>query len=1104
MIKKFAQFWIENSKVTIVMILVIILWGIWSYLIIPKQYNPDIPVPAFSIIIPSPWFSAKEVRNLVVEPLEDKVSEIRWMDHIYWISNKDYWVVTLRFKVGFNKEDATTLLYNKIFENADKKPLWVKDPIIMKMDPDDFPIYNFAVINKKWGDNIKLRKIAYDLSNKLKFINGTSVFYIAWWDKDNLNILLDLKQIEAKNINIMHVYNIIKSNNIVFPWWDLKLDKTESSITIDWNINSLDKLKKLVVWNYRWKPVYLWEVAKIFRWVAEKNNYQFLTKKSSTGSLSSYSAVYVWIAKQKWVNSVKLTKQIKNQLFKIAKTLPENYKIVEVADQWVVAKNATNSLLLNLVESIIIVFIVLLFYLWKKDAINNAVAIPITLLAVFLVALIVHDNINRIVLFALVLALWMLVDNSTVVIENIARHIKLRDKNTSIKQAILNWVWEVWTGVTLATITRILALVSMFFVTWMIWQYMWWVPKYVVIALIISLFVAFSINPFLAYHFYKGEKLKKNLEKEEEQLEEKKTKLVLKYEKMMWYFLSKSWKTRRRTFKIIFWASLIFIAFFFSAIWGFRMWMLPKDNRNQIYIWLDWENNWTVKKSKEVADYTNNLLSSYYYDNCQKKNKDLCIIKNVDYSVWIAPIIDFANAFRWVTSRKMPNQVSLRINLLDKTKRDLSSIDFTTKLRPYIEKKLWSKYPDVKIRVLEDPAWPPVRSAYMLKVEWKRDIPYKNLEVLAQYLRKNLEPILKKDNVVDLYTTVDTKKTNYKIEINHQLLSSYWLSVQQVAYTIYNIFKWMNVDLIHDKHVKEPINIYLSVKPKQKYVANIFNNISFLNKKWARIYLKQFAKIVPVEVWHKEYSEDKYRSVYIYWEIDHNSIFYSGLHTTMALKNNKFWHHDFKVISWNLYEVNIKSLKDWEVYKISWGWERKLALDTFRDLWIAMLMALLAIYFLMVAQFKSFRIALVVMMTFLLWLFWIIPWFSLEYFLNDVYFTSPCMIWLIALAWIVVWNAIILIEYLNVLLNKWLSKWDALINAGSTRMRAIIITSLTTVLWSLTILWDPVWWGLWWSIVWWLSASALLTLIVIPIFLYDNIECRKVDTSCKIDEEIPM
>ena len=277
-----------------------------------------------------------------------------------------------------------------------------------------------------------------------------------------------------------------------------------------------------------------------------------------------------------------------------------------------------------------------------------------------------------------------------------------------------------------------------------------------------------------------------------------------------------------------------------------------------------------------------------------------------------------------------------------------------------------------------------------------------------------------------------------------------------------------------------------------------------MNKKGQKIYLKQFAKITKTDLEHTIYTEDKYKSVYIYWEVGNNSIFYIALHATLAMIKDKFWEWNFKVKSFNPYEVNIVSTKTWKEYKLAWWGERKLSIDTFRDLGIAMIMALLAIYFLMVAQFKSFKIAGIIMLTFLLGLFGIMPWFSLIHELWGVIFTAPSMIWVIALAWIVVWNAIILIEYVNLLLKKWYSKSLALMKAWKTRMRAIIITSLTTILGSMTILSDPVWWGLGWSIVWWLSASAVLTLIVIPIFLYDAIECKEESWSCSIPETIEL
>lgn len=1097
MIKKFTQFWIENTKVTIVLLIVTIITGIGSYILIPKQYNPDIPVPAYNIIVPAPWFSAKEVEHLVVEPLQDKIYETKDIDHIYGVAHDDFWVVTVRYKVWSDKEKATTRLYNKIFENMGQKPIWVKEPIIKKMDSDDFPVYTFGIVNTKNNDPIQLRKTAKTIANKLKFVDGVSEFYLVWWYKDNIQVELDMDKLKAKHIDIMQVYNAIEKDNLVFPWWDLKLDKTSSSIIINWNINSIEKLNKLIVWNYRWKSVYLQEVATIFKWVWEKNYYSFITNKK----FDLKDAVFIWVARAKWVNQVTLVDDLKKKLDEVKKSLPDGYKIVDVDNEWKVARESTNALLINLAESVLIVFLVLWLYLWFKDAINNSFAIPLVLFMVFLIAFVVWDNINRIVLFALVLALWMLVDNSTVIIENIAKHIKEKKDWESVKDAILKAVDEVWVWVILATITRILALVAMFFVTWMMGEYMWWVPKYVIISLIVSLFVAFSINPFLAYYFHK------NTNKKDNKIDSKPTKksaLVRWYEWFLAFFLWDNHKWRRRFFKLTFWLSLFAVLILPPLFWVFKMGMLPKDDKNQIYIWIDGKDNWSVKKSKEVAEYTDKLLNQYYYDNWDKKHKNLDIVKNTSYWIWVAPIVDFANAFRWVSFRSQQNQISLRVNLIDKEKRKMSSIDFTMKMRDILKKQIWEKYPDAKIRLLEDPAWPPTRAAFMLKVQWDRSAKYSDLENLSDFIKEKINPLLKKDDVVDVYTTKDTYRTNYKVDIDHQLLSKYWLTTQQVAYTIYNIFKWSDVSLVHDKHTKEPINIHLTVKENQKYTQDIFNQITFMNQKWQKIYLNQFAKLVPWEQDHTIYTEDKYKTVYIYGEMWDNSVVYPAFHITVAMMQDKFWQGNFKVIGKNPYWVTIKSKETWQTYHINWWWERKLSLDTFRDLWIAMIIALLSIYFLMVAQFKSFKIAWVIMITFLIWFFGIMPWFSLVHELLWVWFVSPSMIWVIALAWIVVWNAIILIEYLNLLLRQWYNKKLALIKAWSTRMRAIIITSLTTVLGSLTILSDPVWWGLGRSIVWWLSVSAVLTLIVIPIFLYDVIEYDENTYKYKVDETIEL
>jgi multidrug efflux pump subunit AcrB len=151
-----------------------------------------------------------------------------------------------------------------------------------------------------------------------------------------------------------------------------------------------------------------------------------------------------------------------------------------------------------------------------------------------------------------------------------------------------------------------------------------------------------------------------------------------------------------------------------------------------------------------------------------------------------------------------------------------------------------------------------------------------------------------------------------------------------------------------------------------------------------------------------------------------------------------------------------------------------------------MIIAILAIYFLIVGQFRSFAVAWVVMLPFLLWFFGIFPWFSILYLLKNEYFNATAMIWIISLAWIVVWNAILLIDYVNILKSRWWTIEKAIIEAWYIRFMPIMLTSMAAIFGAIKITSDPVWSGLARSIVWWLATSAILTLIAIPIFYYDS------------------
>jgi len=1130
MFAKIAEFFIKNWKLTFVLVLITLIAWVWAYFVLPKQYNPTIVVPAFNVMVPAPSLEAWEIKKLVVEPLEDKLMELEWIDDVYWLSWENFWAVMVKFKVWTDKEKAKIRLIQKIRENMDLKPLSVKEPIIKTIDPDELPQITFAISYKDWNEKEKiseeekyiyLRQIANIIKKDIRTIENVTTMDIVWGFHKNIVVELDIEKIEAKNVDIMWIYKTLEENNLSLPSWDINSKSWEKTfVSVEWKFSNIENLKKLVVWDFNWKIVYLEDVAKIKYWINRINKTSTYTDNKDK---KTKETVFLWVWKAIWTNAVFVTKDVIKKVEEIKKKLPKNIEVNIIQNEWKTAEEATNMLLINLVQSVIIVFLVLAFYLWAKDAFNTSVSIPLTLWMVFLIAYIFWENINKITLFALILVLWMLVDNSTVVVENISRHLKERKHTWKRKlKAVLEWTQEVWAWVILATVTRLLAFGSMFAVTWMMWEYMGPIPQFAIRALLVSLAIAFTINPWISYLWAK--ELEEEDTKKKEKSDESPLKIRRKYVAFMKFFLddSKTWKFKRILFKLVFWFGLFAIILWPIYAWIFKARMLPKSNQNQIYLWIDAPKDWWIEKMKKLEKDVNKILlnPNLVLEDKKEKNKDLVKKQKIDTSLdWVVKSVsitmgqpfmwDFANLFRWWLNRFWENELSARINLVSPSKYEekykktrLSSEEFTIRLRPKLKEYLLSRYPDIKIRLLEDPPGPPVRATFLIKI--KSDANPENVDKFREIVEKEVKKIAPKQKVVDVLNSKNNPKRKVTIKIDNESLSLAWLTTQQVAYTLWIALNWVPINLVKNKDSLEATNIILTSLEKQNTNLNILKKITFTNPSGQKIPLESIATLKYEFVSNEIYTDKREEAQYIYWEMWDNSLIYPVIELFWKFMDDSFWatkklvkndktkkeetvlEKNYKLVSWSPYELNYIWLKDWKKYKIEWWWEWELTMDTFRDLWIAMWLSLLAIYFLLVWQFASFRIAWVIMITFLLWFFWVFPGFTVLYLLKNEYFSATSMIWVIALAWIVVWNAIILIDYLNVLKKNWLTIKNALLKAGYVRFAPIILTSLTTVFWAATIIWDPVWSGLAWTIIWWLFISSILTLVVIPIFYYDS------------------
>lgn len=1077
MLKNFARFFLENEKITIVLISIITFFGIGAYIMLPKQYNPSIVAPAFNIMIPINGYSSYDASQFVARNIENKIKELEWVDKILSYASDNFTSVMVSFKVWIPQEIAKTRLYDKMYGNYDLRPFEVDEINIKSIDPEELPQISFALTysgQDLWEKEtwIYLRSIANHIKEEIKQIPNTTAMDIIGGYENNISIELNKEKIESFWLDVGQVVSIIKSSFIHKTVWNLEND-TKTTLLLNSNLNSIKELEELLIYNNSWAKIYLRDISKIYSGPINIKNYFSYSDK-----FNSKTSVFLWIAKQKWTNSVLVVEDVIKKIEEMKKELPKNVTINVIQDEWETARHATNELTLHLFFSIFVVLVILIIFLGFKNALNAAFCIPMVLGIVFIVWFIFGLDINRITLFALILSLWILVDDSIVVVENNARHLSMMNKTGKTKnEALLDSVKEVWVSVVMSTITRVMSFVAMFAVTGMMWDYMKPIPIFASIALIASLFIAFSINPFLASKFCWSN----NCSSHES---DKESRFMQKYWKIIWKYIDDTAETlkSRKKLKFIFWISLFLIIILPISTGIFKARMLPKADKNQVYIWIDSPRDFSIEKTKEIEKN----MSDFLLNKKDKLPEELNIVENVSSTTGERFLGDFANLFRWGGNRMMPNQISARINIIESKERDMTSEQYVIKIRPLLKNYLFALYPDIKFRLLEDPPGPPTMATFQIKVKWQEDLTFDELTLFAQDVEKIVKSIEKEEKLVDLTNTITTAYKKIEINLNDDYIAERWLNINQIYQTIWAIYNPMQVSFVHTKWRSiEPIQIVVWFNKKDNSSLEFLSNMYFTNPKWEKVKLDEIATLKTDFASPEIYTEWRSTTIHIYSEIWNNSVVYPVLKLYDLFWSKQFESLGYKKISSSPYKIEFLNIKNNKKYRIEWWWEWEITMDTFRDLGIAMIMSLLAIYFLIVTQFKSFRVGWIVMTTFLLSFFGIFPGFSILYLIKWEYFTATAMIWAIALGGIVVWNAIILIDYIEQLVKEW--KWlsYAVIEGSKKRFVPVLLTSIAAVFGSFIITTDPVWSGLAWAIISWLSASAVLTLFFIPIFYFD-------------------
>ncbi len=1067
-----ATFFLRHKELGVLTFIGIFVWGALSFIMMPKQYNPEITAPAFQIVTEFPGATSEDVYQLVTKKMEDRLREIPTVDKIMSQSyDGGASIVIAQFYIGENLEDAKVTLMQKLQSNMDDKPLGVKDPQIIAIDPDDVPIMVLSLTADSLSP-ASLRSLAYDLVDKLKQVQGTSVVAVVGGKQKELRVDIDPDKLAQNNLTLQRVVDTIRGNNMYIPAGNIENKDNNYKVTV-WGVTaSVEDLKNIVLNQENGAVVYLSDIATVSYQDAEtKSEVRFWEKEGS-----DKEAVYIAISKLKGTNATTITKNITKKIKDIQQKniIPSDVQIKTVRDEGQVAAEATMTLTSNLISAIVIVAIILLLFLGWRSALIVLISIPLTLSAVFGVGNLSGQTINRITLFALILSLGILVDAAIVVVENIFRLMKenpLENKFKVIGQA----VEEVGAGLVLSTTTVTLAFVPMAFVTGMMGPYMGPIPFFVPLTLISSLIIALSIIPFLLNVISRlGEKKRTKevtSEKEKQNIFLRTVdKLQKKYSLFLAHLLEKS--GRRKIVMITVIIALI-ISLSLPALKIVKFRMLPKADKEQFYIYLDMPQTTSIVKTDEVT----RAVEKFVLENTSGQ------AVSVQSFIGTPPIVDFNGLFKGSDSRRNENQATLKVNLTHHKTRQITSEKIVLQLRPKLLQFL-EKYPDAKIKLIEDPPGPPVLSTYLLKIKSEdRKLNDRVMLELESFTANVPE-------VVDVDTTKNETALEYVLRVKKEEASRSGLSVYDVAMTLRRFLSGEKIAMYHQTdydNLRKAEQEYIVVRTKksQRDEFSDLSDIYLTNPYGQNIPLLSVVEMVPTGSEPIIYSDERIPTQYIYAEMGKRSVIYAMIDTlTYLVKDYHPFGDQTKLTHWNLFGVTYANITTGQELQILLDGEWKLTLEVFRDLGIAMGVALLMIYFVLVARFRSLVIPLLIMGTIPFSFVGVLPGFALLGATTGLFFNATSMIGSIALSGIVVNNAIMYLEYLNRLRERGYKIEQAIIKAGRTRLLPIMLTSLTTIFGSLTIISDPVWAGLAWSIIFGLSLSVFLTLIIFPIMYY--------------------
>jgi multidrug efflux pump subunit AcrB len=1048
-----------QSEITPLLALIGLLMGVFAVMVTPREEEPQINVTFANVFVPFPGATAYEVEQVVSTPAEQVLSEIAGIEHVYSVSKPGIAILTVQFEVGEERSQAIVRLYNKVFSNTDWLPanMGVGQPIIKPRGIDDVPIVALTL----WSQDpqrggIELLQVAHSLEAELKRVPGTRDIYSIGGTRQAVRILLDPVKLAGFNIDLEQVKAGILAANQSRDAGNLVRDNLEIKLQSGTFLSEASEIKDLVIGLSNGVPIALGDIATIEITPSQADQFVWFgtgpaAAEKGISVHGQFPAVTLAIAKKPGSNAIKVADEVIGRIDQLRGiVIPEGIEITVTRNYGATANEKALTLIQKLVFATAVVVLLVVVTLGLREAVIVGVAIVVTLAMTLFASWAWGFTLNRVSLFALIFSIGILVDDAIVVVENIHRH--MQSGNNSLVEAIPLAVDEVGGPTILATFAVVAALLPMAFVTGLMGPYMSPIPINASIGMLISLAVAFVVTPWLS--------LKLLGRKSHATGEESGTgQSLYPFFKRLFDPLLDDVRGRRNRWLLLLVIILLILGSLSLA--GFKLVvlkMLPFDNKSEVQVIVDMPEGTTLEQNARVITELGNWIAT--------------VPEVTDYQGYVgtAAPINFNGLVRQYYLRAASNLSDIQVNLQHKSVRDRKSHDIALSMREPLQ-RIGNAY-GANVKIVEVPPGPPVQAPLVAEVY---GIDYAGQIQVARDIRKVLERI---PGIVDIDDSSESESERWILAIDRAKATRLGLNQAAIANAVATLVDGEDVGYLHRDNLKYPVPLRLELAEGDK--ADIASILS-LKLRSANGDLVPLSEVVTLletrnenSIYHKDLLPVVFVTADMAGELD--SPLYGMFDVLAELKREVV----SPLLDAPIEQYMINQPDNPYQYSLKWDGEWQVTYETFRDMGIAYSVGLLMIYLLVVAQFKSYSVPLVIMAPIPLTVIGVLPGNALL----GAQFTATSMIGMIALAGIIVRNSILLVDFINEQSAKGMDFKEAVIQAAAVRARPIALTALAAILGALFILDDPIFNGLAIALIFGILVSTLLTLVVIPMLYY--------------------